>query len=230
MPHDSQPFTPAPDNRPRDTPWPAMTWPPAAETVLRGNTVELHASTDDDADELFAALDDGRCWAHVAGRPPDPDGWRSGLRARAAAGWFSWTVASHGRVVGTTSYLDASPQDARLEIGFTLYAPKVWATAVNPEAKLLLLTHCFEALGAGRVQLKTDVRNTRSQRAIERLGARYEGTLRRYQRRADGSVRDTALFSVVAEDWPGVRERLAERLPATDVGHRRRQRRDPGPS
>jgi RimJ/RimL family protein N-acetyltransferase len=88
----------------------------------------------------------------------------------------------------------------------------VWGTAVNPETKLLLLEHAFEVLGAGRVQLKTDVRNVRSQQAIARLGARYEGTLRRYQRRSDGTVRDTVLFSVLAEEWPAVRDGLRERL------------------
>lgn len=190
-----------------------MTWPPAPDTVLQGGTVELRAATDHDAEALYEALDDDRCWAHVAGRPAGGPGWRGMLRRRREAGWHPWTVRHDGRVVGTTSYLDASPEDARLEIGFTVYAPDVWATTVNPQTKLLLLTHCFQELGAGRVQLKTDVRNIRSQRAIERLGARYEGTLRRYQRRSDGTVRDTALFSVTAEDWPGVRRRLVERLP-----------------
>jgi RimJ/RimL family protein N-acetyltransferase len=126
-----------------------------------------------------------------------------------------------GAVVGTSSYLDVSVHDARLEIGHTTYTPAVWATAVNPECKLLLLGHAFDRLGAGRVQLKTDVRNVRSQRAIARLGARYEGTLRRYQRRADGSVRDTILFSVTAEDWPQVRAGLVERLGSRDRGQPR---------
>lgn len=102
-----------------------------------------------------------------------------------------------GAVVGTSSYLDVSVRDARLEIGATAYAPSVWGTAVNPDTKLVLLSYAFDRLHAGRVQLKTDVRNVRSQRAIARLGAHYEGTLRRYQRRADESVRDTVLFS-----WP----------------------------
>ena len=87
------------------------------------------------------------------------------------------------------------PNDARLEIGWTAYAPPVWGTTLNPEAKLLLLGYAFDDLQMGRVQLKTDIRNVRSQQAIARLGARYEGVLRRYQRRADGSVRDTVLFS-----------------------------------
>jgi RimJ/RimL family protein N-acetyltransferase len=88
----------------------------------------------------------------------------------------------------------------------------VWATAVNPEAKLLLLEYAFERARAGRVQLKTDIRNQRSQRAIAKLGARYEGVLRRHLRRADGTMRDSVLFSVTAEDWPAVRNGLHDRL------------------
>ena len=117
-----------------------------------------------------------------------------------------------GAIVGTSSYLEVSAGDSRLEIGATAYAPAVWATKVNPDAKLQLLAHAFETLGAGRVQLKTDVRNVRSQQAIARLGARHEGTLRRYQRRDDGTVRDTVLFSIVAEEWPAVREGLLARV------------------
>ncbi len=115
-------------------------------------------------------------------------------------------------VVGTSCYLDVSVVDARLEIGSTAYAPHVWGTAVNPDTKLVLLTYAFEVLRCGRVQLKSDVRNIRSQQAIARLGARYEGLLRRYQRRADGTVRDTVMFSVTSEDWPAVRNGLKRRL------------------
>jgi RimJ/RimL family protein N-acetyltransferase len=194
-----------------------MTWPPQSGTVLTGHTVELRHAVPDDADGLFAALDDDRCWSHVAGRPADPAQWRALLDQRRAQGWHVWTVREHGRIVGTTSYLEASATDARLEIGSTVYTPDVWASRVNPETKLLLLAHCFEVLGAGRVQLKTDVRNTRSQRAIERLGATHEATLRRYQRRTDGSVRDTVLFAVIAEEWPAVRQHLIGRLTTNSV-------------
>lgn len=121
-----------------------------------------------------------------------------------------------GAIVGTTSYLEVSVPDARLEIGATMYTRAVWATKVNPDAKRLLLEYAFDVLGAGRVQLKTDVRNVRSQQAIARLGARYEGTLRRYQRRADGSVRDTVLFSILAEEWEDVRFGLLQRLEASE--------------
>jgi RimJ/RimL family protein N-acetyltransferase len=115
-------------------------------------------------------------------------------------------------VVGTSSYLEVSPRDARLEIGFTAYTPAVWGGVVNPETKLLLLGYAFETLNVGRVQLKTDVRNARSQQAIARLGAQYEGILRRYQRRSDDTVRDTVLFSMLADEWPAARAGLVARL------------------
>lgn len=101
--------------------------------------------------------------------------------------------------------------DARLEIGSTAYSPAVWATEVNPACKLLLMTWAFDH-GFGRVQLKTDIRNRRSQAAIAKLGATYEGVLRRYQRRQDGTVRDTVMYAVTAEEWPRVRDRLRARL------------------
>jgi RimJ/RimL family protein N-acetyltransferase len=117
-----------------------------------------------------------------------------------------------GAVVGTTSFLDVSIDDARLEVGATAYTPLVWSTRVNPDTKLQLLSCAFETLGAGRVALKTDVRNCRSQRAIARLGALHEGTLRRHKRRADATIRDSVLFSIIAEDWPAVKAGLLARV------------------
>lgn len=210
------PEIPVDDPRPDDTSWPAMVWPVPASTELVGPVVRLTAvDPDADADELFAALDDDRVWTHLTGRPAGPAELAATLHERAdRLGWHQWLVraAADGRVVGTTSYLEVSPGDARLEVGATGYSHDVWATAVNPASKLLVLGFAFEQLGVGRVQLKTDVRNTRSQRAIQQLGASYEGLLRRYQRRADGTVRDTVLFSVTAEQWPGVRSGLLARL------------------
>lgn len=189
---------------------------------LVGRTVRLDQASDYDADGLFAALDDDRVWAHVRGRPSGPDGWSDAIAARRDAGGCTWLVAlvggngvqGDGTVVGTSSYLDVSVDDARLEIGWTAYAPSVWGTAVNPETKLLLLGYAFDQLGAGRVQLKTDIRNQRSMQAIARLGAGFEGVLRRYQRRSDDTVRDTVLFSIIAEEWPDVRAGLQRRLGA----------------
>jgi N-acetyltransferase len=223
MTHSAPPprFDPVPDPRPDDLPWPAMTWPPDPSARLRGDVVGLSPVVPErDAPELFAALDADSVWRHVAGRPRDAAEHARSLARSLSAGRLPWLVRlvrplaglPAGAVVGTSSYLDVSAADARLEIGSTTYAPAVWGGSVNPETKLLLLGHAFEVLGAGRVQLKTDIRNVRSQQAIARLGARYEGTLRRYQRRADGTVRDTVLFSVLAEEWPAVRAGLRARL------------------
>lgn len=209
------------DTRPDDSPWPAMDWPVEPGARLVGDVVELSVvDLARDVAELFEALDDDQVWAHVAGRPANPGAYVEQLARALALGRLPWVVRLRrplrglpsGSIVGTSSYLDVSVDDARLEIGSTAYTPPVWASEVNPETKLLLLAHAFDTLGAGRVQLKTDVRNLRSQQAIARLGARYEGTLRRYQRRADGSMRDTVLFSVTAEEWPQVRSGLQARL------------------
>ena len=222
---DSSRFVPISDPRPDDSFWPELSWPVAAGTELVGDVVQLSpADPATDADGLFRALDHDAVWVHVAGRPGDRQQFEELLRAwQARDEWHTWVVRIRravaglpaGAVVGTTSYLDVSVRDARLEIGATLYTPAAWATVVNPETKLLLLGYAFDTLQAGRVQLKTDIRNQRSQRAIARLGARHEGTLRRHHRRADGTVRDSVMFSVAAEDWPDVRQRLTARLRST---------------
>jgi len=215
-------FDAAQDTRPVDAAWPSASWPVLADTVLRGNFVEVRPSVAADSAELFEALDHDQVWTHVAGRPVNTAemaaliAWKSG-----EVTWQPWTIRlaqpvaglPAGAIVGTSSYLETFTADARTEIGSTLYTPAVWGTVVNPETKLLLLEFAFETLAMGRVQIKTDVRNERSQLAIARLGAQFEGLLHRYQRRADGTVRDTALFSIVAEGWPEVRTRLAARLP-----------------
>lgn len=214
-------FTPRVDARPLDTPWPQMPWPPPKDVVLRGRCVELTpADPLLDAGELFAALDHDAVWQHVAGRSADVVAYKEVLEQAMSAGRLPWVVRlttdhagfAAGAVVGTSSYLEVSVRDARLEIGFTAYTPAVWAGVVNPETKLLLLGYAFETLNAGRVQLKTDVRNARSQQAIARLGAQYEGILRRYQRRSDDTVRDTVLFSMLADEWPAARAGLIARL------------------
>ena len=194
-------FEPVSDARPHDRPWPPLAWPLEPGVRLGGRVVELSLfEPERDAEVLFAALDHDSVWAHVAGRPADARSYGETLAVAASQGRFPWVVRlvaplaglAPGAVIGTSSYLDVSV----------------------PEAKLLLLGHAFDRLGAGRVQLKTDVRNERSQRAIDRLGARYEGTLRRYQRRFDDTVRDTVLFSILAEEWPEVRAGLKARLTA----------------
>jgi RimJ/RimL family protein N-acetyltransferase len=121
-------------------------------------------------------------------------------------------LAETGQAVGVTSYLDIRAKDRGLEIGFTWLARQHQGSRVNPECKFLLLRHAFDGLAAVRVQLKTDSRNLQSQRAIEKLGAVREGVLRKQMVMPDGYVRDTVMYSVTHDEWPRVRELLAERL------------------
>ncbi|MEX1079949.1 MAG: GNAT family protein [Homoserinimonas sp.] len=116
-----------------------------------------------------------------------------------------------GELVGTSTLGDFDPGREAAHIGWTAYDPRVWGTAVNAEAKLLMLDHAF-GCGFGRIKIQTDVLNARSRAAIAGIGATFEGILRRDQPRADGTWRDTAVFSVLAEEWPEVRGSLRQRL------------------
>src|SRR5262249_14468248 len=118
---------------------------------------------------------------------------------------------AEGALVGITSYLDSHVRNKRIEVGSTWYRPDVWQTRVNPECKLLLLAHAFEVLGVNRVALVTDVRNTRSQSAIAKLGAVREGVLRAHMISQGGRVRDSVVFSTVAAEGPAAKERLIAR-------------------
>lgn len=197
------------DPRPIDSAWPEAVWPVPVGTVLAGEYVTLSITDlDSDAAELFAALDLDEVWAHLPERPASAAGMRDLLLDMNSHGQCLWTVRRGREVVGLTSFVDVSPADARLEIGFTAFNPSAWATAAVPECQQLLMAWAFEVAHMGRVQLKTDIRDIHSQVAIDTLGAHFEGALRRFQRREDGSVRDTMLFSVTAEDWPQVKARL----------------------
>jgi RimJ/RimL family protein N-acetyltransferase len=115
-------------------------------------------------------------------------------------------------VVGSTRYHDIVPAIDRVEIGYTWYAQGSQRTQVNTTCKLMLLAHAFDTLGCRVVGLRTDSFNIRSQRAIEALGARKDGVLRRHAARRDGTVRDTVMYSILVEEWPDVRRHLELRL------------------
>lgn len=125
---------------------------------------------------------------------------------------FAIVERAGGRAVGSTRYGSIALEHRRLEIGWTWVARAWQRTAINTEAKLLLLTHAFETLGCGRVELKTDAMNRQSRAAILGIGAREEGTFRAHMVTSEGRVRDSVYYSIVAEEWPGVRLRLEERL------------------
>ncbi|TAJ03070.1 MAG: N-acetyltransferase [Planctomycetota bacterium] len=158
-------------------------------------------------------------WGPLSGAA-ELDAWFEAAQTDARNGLsipFATVELATGRAVGSTRLLDLAPRDRRVEIGSTFVARAHWRSAVNTEAKLLLLRHCFEERGCLRVALKTDGRNLRSQAAIERLGARREGTLRAHLN-VKGFQRDTVYFSILAEEWPAVRERLAARLATPRAG------------
>ena len=188
--------------------------------ALVGTVVRLDPLTPEDATALFAALDDPRVWASgyaggPAGRPADVaamGGWIAGLLAPTDRVPYVVRLVDAGTVVGTTTLGDLDLANERAHLGWTAYAPAVWGTGVNAECKLLLLGHAFEDCGFGRVKIQTDAINERSQAAIARLGATREGVLRRHIRRADGTFRDTVVFSVLREEWPGVRAGLPARV------------------
>lgn len=125
---------------------------------------------------------------------------------------FAIMLTDEGKAIGTTSYHDITPAHRGLSIGYTWIGEPYQGTFVNPESKYLLMRHAFETLGALRVQFRADGRNTHSHRAIEKLGARREGTLRKHIILPDGHVRDTVIFSVIDEEWPEVKARLEQRL------------------
>jgi RimJ/RimL family protein N-acetyltransferase len=125
---------------------------------------------------------------------------------------FTVRLKETGRIVGSTAYFGVVARHKRVEIGSTWYTTDVQGTAVNPECKYLLLKHAFEDWGARRVQFTTDVNNTRSQRAILKLGAKFEGRLRNHAIRADGSTRDSLVYSILPEEWPEAKERLLVRI------------------
>ncbi len=127
---------------------------------------------------------------------------------------FAIVSCETGAVIGSTRWMDISRAHYRVEIGGTWLTPAAQRTLANTEAKYLQLVQLFEVLGAVRVQFKTDLRNTQSQRALEKLGAIREGVLRRHMVVRDGFVRDSVYYGIADVDWPGVRRRLLERLAA----------------
>jgi len=149
--------------------------------------------------------------------PPEftPAGFIALIRwLNTAPGYLPFAIRENAteQIVGVTSYLDIRPEHRGLEVGFTWITPSKQRTKVNPESKYLLLKHAFEDQQALRVQLKTDLRNTQSQRAIEKLGAVREGVLRKHMIRPDGYVRDTVMYCVTCDEWPAVRAGLECRL------------------
>ena len=191
----------------------------AAPVTLRGRHVQLEPLGTAHADGLRAATHDGALWQTWYANVPSPDSVDAYIESALAmqddgkALAFAVRDAS-GDVVGSTRYYDLDPGVPRLSIGYTWYAGRAQRTGLNTEAKLLLLEHAFETLKCVAVAFETSWFNHASRNAIARLGARQDGVLRSHKRHADGSVRDTVVFSIIASEWPAVKTNLLARLGA----------------
>ena len=191
---------------------------------LPGRLVRLDPMTADDAEGLFPLMADPRAFG--SGYPfetahADLARTREFVADRLVPGAIPYTVrvaspslGPVGAIAGTTSLVEIDPRNEKLHLGWTFYGRDYWATGVNVETKLLVLSHVFDDLGFGRVKLQADIRNVRSRAAIIRLGARFEGVARRDVLREDGTWRDTAIYSITVDEWPACRVTLEERLRA----------------
>ena len=176
----------------------------------------LHAAH---ADALRIAAADGELWRLNFTSAPGPtpgeaEAYIAAAHAERDAGTalpFA-VLDADGRVVGSTRYYAIDASVPKLKIGYTWYAARVQRTALNTEAKRLLLDHAFDALGCASVTFETSHLNLRSQAAIERLGAQRDGVLRAHMRHRDGTLRDTVVYSILSSEWPALRPRLSERL------------------
>jgi N-acetyltransferase len=187
--------------------------------ILQGKHVRLEPMTEAHSSALAEIGVGQPFWDFmVYGRMETADdmrGWIQDILSRAEKGTDLPFVAIHlesGRVAGATRYMNIMPNDRGLEIGGTWYGPEFQRTGVNTECKYLLLSHAFETLGCIRVQLKTDLRNERSQKAIERIGAVKEGVLRNHMILPDGHYRHSVYYSILDTEWPDVKMRLEDMI------------------
>ncbi len=192
-------------------------WPPLVD--LEGHGVRLEPLALRHADDLAEASADGQLHRLWYTSVPEPDGVASEigrrLALRAQGSMLPFAVIEtkpgplQGRAVGMTTYMNIDAQFRRVEIGSTWYRRAVQRSSLNTACKLLLMGHAFEQLDCLAVEFRTHFMNHQSRRAIERLGAKLDGVLRSHMRMADGSLRDTAVYSVIACEWPAVRANLA---------------------
>ena len=183
--------------------------------ILEGEHVRLEPLEISHADDLFEAGNDEAIWRYKLVAQPesvsDVRTWIDEILKSMANGReiaFAIIHKADKRAIGSTRYLDIQPAHKTIEIGWTWIGRNYQRTAVNTECKYLLLSHAFEKLGAVRVQLRTDMRNEKSKRAIERIGAIKVGVMRKSHTTHTGYVRDSVYYSIIGDEWPAVKQRL----------------------
>ena len=191
-----------------------------APVTLSNAAVCLEPLTPGHAEGLAGAAADGELWNLWYTSVPAPESMNAyieGALAAQASGYelpFVIRLRESGRIIGSTRYLHIAEEHRRLEIGSTWIARSCQGTVVNPATKLLLLEHAFGELGMNRVEFLTHAKNAQSRAALLKLGASHEGILRHHKILPDGSLRDSVVFSILATEWPAVRESLERRVAA----------------
>ena len=186
--------------------------------ILEGRIIQLLPLEEKHFDDLHAAATDKKIWEFYTGdwsvRETFNRVYNGSLKNREKGIEYPFvvTLKATGKIIGSTRFMDIGSYDKRLEVGGTWYMPQYWATAINPDSKLSLLTYSFETLKAKRVQLKTQHDNIRSRKAIEKIGGKFEGIIRKHMLKDDGSFRSSAYFSILDDEWPEVKERLIKSL------------------
>ena len=189
--------------------------------TLAGDLVTLEPLRRDHHDALVAAACDGDLWTLWYTSVPRPEGMAADIDRRLALAErgemlpFATRRNDTGALIGATTYCNVDAENRRVEIGYTWNARSAHGSGTNAESKLLLLTHAFETLGCIAVEFRTHWMNQQSRAAIARLGAKQDGVLRSHKVMPDGSLRDTVVFSIVAAEWPAVRNELRRRLAAS---------------
>jgi N-acetyltransferase len=186
--------------------------------LLRGNGIVLEPLSMEHADGLSRAVEDGELWNLFYTYAPEPKNIaeyiEAALNKQSLGQMLPWAVRDEAscQVIGSTRYHDIVAGADRVEIGYTWYSERFHRTHVNTACKLLLLEHAFDVVGCGVVGFRTDCMNFTSQKAIEALGAKKDGTLRHHSQRKDGSIRDDVFYSILRTEWTGVRHHLQTRL------------------
>jgi RimJ/RimL family protein N-acetyltransferase len=185
--------------------------------TLEGRIVRLEPLASSHEEDLWEASRDPRTWRWLSDvQPQTRADWSvfvaAALAAQRAGTELPLVTTQHGTVVGSTRFLNLRPEHRSVEIGWTWLHPSAWSTGANAEAKLLQMRHAFELWGCRRVEFKTDALNERSRRALEALGATFEGIHRYHMLVRGGENRDSAWYSVTDEDWPAVEAHLERRL------------------
>ncbi|AOT11129.1 GNAT family N-acetyltransferase [Pseudoalteromonas luteoviolacea] len=185
--------------------------------TLEGKLVVLEPLSVTHCDLLKEAVSDGQSWQLWYATVPTPEGMQAYVQKALEAmesGEMAYVVKTKhdGRVVGTTRFYDVKEKHRRASIGYTWYSDSVKRTGVNTESKYLLMSHLFDTKGALSLEFKTHFFNQTSRVAIEKLGAKLDGVLRSHQVMPDGSIRDTAIYSILSHEWPAVKNNLKARL------------------